>query len=257
MSSVMGLTAKSVGGDSSLAANATTASVAGVTEFGELQPPWIMSFTFASTVTELCTSFKTSKKQIEELTKTVTDLESRIQQWKDQKAIGDEKIKVLECDRNEAREEASRAIFEKCDLKEKLEKAAKEAEDAKASSTKARLNLHSKLLARSFASTIRELVTGLATSQEKNAVLTKQVRDFKRQIREWKDQKAIWAEEKKVLERDCNEGWKEAGRAISEMRYLENKLEKASKEAEDAKASAEKARSKAAKQEEKAKEAVE
>lgn len=103
-------------------------------------------------MTELCTGFTTSKKQIEELTRKVTDLESQIQQWKDKKASWDEKIKVLECDRDEAREEARGAILEKCDLKEKLEKAVKEAEDATATNEKARLSLHLKLLARSMIS---------------------------------------------------------------------------------------------------------
>lgn len=198
---------------------------------------------FTSTVTELCTGFTTSKKQSEELTRKVADLESQIQHWKDQKASSDEKIKVLEFDRDEAREEARRAIFEKCDLKEKLEKAAKEAEDATATNEK-------------VVSTIRELVTGLATSQEQNAVLTKQVSDLKSQIQELEDQKAICAEKKKNLERYCDEGWKKASRAISEMRDIEDKLEKASKEAKDAKASAKKARSIVVKQAEYAKKAV-
>lgn len=198
---------------------------------------------FTSTVTELCTGFTTSKKQIEELTRKVTDLESQIEEWKDQKASWDEKIKLLEYDRDEAREEAHRAIFEKCDLKKKLENATKEAEDATATNEK-------------VVSTIRELVTGLATSQEQNAVLKKQVSDLKSQIEEFKDQKAICAQKKKNLERYCDEGWKKASSAISEMRDIQDKLEKASKEAEDAKASAKKARSIVAKQAEFAKKAV-
>lgn len=103
-------------------------------------------------MTELCTGFTTSKKQIEELTRKVTDLESQIEEWKDQKASWDEKIKLLESDRDEAREEARRAIFEKCDLKKKLENATKEAEDATATNEKARLSLHLELLAKSVIS---------------------------------------------------------------------------------------------------------
>ncbi|XP_074323229.1 uncharacterized protein LOC141660167 [Apium graveolens] len=194
-------------------------------------------------VTVLCTDFTTSKKQIEELTTKVIDLESQIQQWKDQKASWDEKIKVLERDRDEAREEARGAISEKCGLKEKLEKAVQEANDATTTNEK-------------VVSTIKELVTSLATSQEQNAVLTKQVSDLKSQIQEWEKQKSICAEKNKNLEKYCDEGWTKASRAISKLRDIEDKLEKASKEAKDAKASAKKAKFIVDKQAEYAKKAV-
>ncbi|KAL8119177.1 hypothetical protein AgCh_016625 [Apium graveolens] len=206
---------------------------------------------------------KMHEKQIEELTTKVIDLESQIQQWKDQKASWDEKIKVLERDRDEAREEARGAISEKCGLKEKLEKAVQEANDATTTNEKARLSLHLKLLARSMislrilvVSTIKELVTSLATSQEQNAVLTKQVSDLKSQIQEWEKQKSICAEKNKNLEKYCDEGWTKASRAISKLRDIEDKLEKASKEAKDAKASAKKAKFIVDKQAEYAKKAV-
>lgn len=87
-------------------------------------------------------------------------------------------------------------------------------------------------------------------------MLTKEVSDLKSQIQEWEDQKSIWAEKKKNLESYCDKGWMKASIAISEMRDIKDKLEKASNEAKDAKASAKKAKSIVDKQAEYAKKAV-
>ncbi|KAK1364495.1 hypothetical protein POM88_040056 [Heracleum sosnowskyi] len=92
---------------------------------------------FTSTVTELCTGFETSKKKNEELVKQVTYLEGQIQKWKDQKASWDEKKKELERERNKARKKALVAVVKKRKIEDKLEKATKQVDDAKASAKKA------------------------------------------------------------------------------------------------------------------------
>lgn len=60
------------------------------------------NFQVASTVTELCTGFETSKKKNEEMGEQVTDLEGQIQKWKDQKASRDVKKQELQRESDEA-----------------------------------------------------------------------------------------------------------------------------------------------------------
>lgn len=74
---------------------------------------------------------------MEELGKQVIDLEGLIEKWKEQKASWDEKKKALERERDEARKEALKAVVEKRNIEDKLEKAAKQVDDAKASAKKA------------------------------------------------------------------------------------------------------------------------
>ncbi|WOH09348.1 hypothetical protein DCAR_0728805 [Daucus carota subsp. sativus] len=85
----------------------------------------------ASTVSELCTGFETSKMKNEELRKQVIDLQGQIRKWKGQKARWDEMKKELERERDDVRKEVHKAASEKRDLEEKLEKTVKKAEDEK------------------------------------------------------------------------------------------------------------------------------
>ncbi|KAL8119169.1 uncharacterized protein LOC141661394 [Apium graveolens] len=86
---------------------------------------WQMS-QFTSTFTELYTGFETSRKKRKDLEKQVTNLKGRIQILKDKEAHWDEKKKEIERERDEAREEARKAVNEKRILEQKLEKAAKQ-----------------------------------------------------------------------------------------------------------------------------------
>ncbi|KAL8119168.1 hypothetical protein AgCh_016617 [Apium graveolens] len=81
---------------------------------------------FTLTFTELYTGFETSRKKRKDLEKQVTNLKGRIQILKDKEAHWDEKKKEIERERDEAREEARKAINEKRILEQKLEKVAKQ-----------------------------------------------------------------------------------------------------------------------------------
>ncbi|KAL8119180.1 uncharacterized protein LOC141724157 isoform X2 [Apium graveolens] len=84
---------------------------------------------------------------------------------------------------------------------------------------------------------VSELCTGFVTAKMKNEELRKQVTDLEVHIQKLKRHKASWNVKKKELERERDEGWEKALKAVGEKRNLELKLEEAVRRAEDAKAS--------------------